>query len=88
MDGELRSENLYLASMPEQRSVVAAVVVALYLQIETALEGVVVRKLHENHNDDTMEVQGLVTFSAKIAFSWPSVDRFGKILGGLMTLNF
>ena len=55
MDGELRSENLYLASMPEQRSVVAAVVVALYLQIETALEGVVVRKLHENHNDDTIK---------------------------------
>ena len=45
MDGELRSENLYLPPMPEQRSVVAAVVIALHLQIETALEGVVVGKL-------------------------------------------
>ena len=45
MDGELRSENLYLPPMPEQRSVVAAVVIALHLQIEAALEGVVVGKL-------------------------------------------
>ena len=45
MDGELRPENLYLPPMPEQRSVVAAVVIALHLQIEAALEGVVVGKL-------------------------------------------
>ena len=27
-----------------------------------------------------------MTFSEKVAFSWPSVDRFGKFLGGLMNL--
>ena len=32
-------------------------------------------------------VQSLVTFSAKAAFSWLSVDRFGKFLGGLTTLG-
>ena len=47
MDGELRSENLYLPPMLEQRSVVAAVMVALHLQIETVLEGVVVGKLEK-----------------------------------------
>ena len=26
-------------------------------------------------------------FGEKVAFSWPSVDRFGKFLGGLMTLG-
>ena len=26
-------------------------------------------------------------FGEKVAFSWPSVDRFGKYLGGLMTLG-
>ena len=26
-------------------------------------------------------------FSEKVASSWPSVDRFGKFLGGLMTLG-
>ena len=45
MDGELRSENLYLPPMLEQRSVVAAVMIALDLKIETVLEGVVVGKL-------------------------------------------
>ena len=26
-------------------------------------------------------------FGEKVAFSWPSVDRFGKYLGGLITLG-
>ena len=26
-------------------------------------------------------------FASKVAFSWPSVDRFGKDFGGLMTLG-
>ena len=26
-------------------------------------------------------------FGEKVAFYWPSVDRFGKFLGGLMTLG-
>ena len=30
---------------------------------------------------------GLETFSEKVAFSWPSVDRFGDFLGDLMTLG-
>ena len=34
-----------------------------------------------------MEVQGLVTVSAKVAFSWPSVDRFGTFFGGLKLLK-
>ena len=31
--------------------------------------------------------RGLVTFSEKVAFSRPSVDRFGNFFGGLMTLG-
>ena len=58
MDGELRSENLYLPPMPEQRSVVAAVMIALYLQIETVLEGVVVGKLRFTMNEDMHDRQG------------------------------
>ena len=30
---------------------------------------------------------GLVFLATKVAFSWPSVDRFGKNFGGLMTLG-
>ena len=30
---------------------------------------------------------GLHFLAAKVAFTWPSVDRFGKILGGFMTLD-
>ena len=26
-------------------------------------------------------------FGEKVAFSWPSMDRFGKYLGGLITLG-
>ena len=26
-------------------------------------------------------------FGEKVAFSWPSMDRFGKFFGGLMTLG-
>ena len=44
-DGERRSEDLYLAAVPEERAVVAAVVVPLHLQVEAVLEGVVVGKL-------------------------------------------
>ena len=32
-------------------------------------------------------VIGLVFLAPKVAFSWPSVDRFGKNFGGLMTLG-
>ena len=44
-DGERRSEDLYLAAVPEERAVVAAVVVPLHLQVKAVLESVVVRKL-------------------------------------------
>ena len=30
---------------------------------------------------------GLHFLAAKVAFSWPSVDRFGKFWGGFMTLG-
>ena len=30
---------------------------------------------------------GLVFLASKVVFSWPSVDRFGKNFGGLMTLG-
>ena len=46
-DGERRSEDLYLAAVPEERAVVAAVVVPLHLQVEAVLEGVVVGKLEK-----------------------------------------
>ena len=32
-------------------------------------------------------VIGLVFLAPKIAFSWPSVDRFGKFVSGLMILG-
>ena len=31
-------------------------------------------------------VKGLVFLAPKVAFSWPSVDRFGKNFGRLMTM--
>jgi len=34
-----------------------------------------------------IEAWGLVTFSEKVAFSWPSVDRFWNFFGGLITLG-
>ena len=47
-------------------------------------------KIHHISGTMTLIIKGGIFeagFGEKVAFSWPSVDRFGKFFGGLMTLG-